>query len=131
LADSIGIIRCCRAFDRQGDVFLCFKLCGVNGLGIQVKCCGHPGVAQQSLNRFYFFAEPDWKVSADRRIRGIGKSNSRLTGIPEVIPNLGGIGPENDIRTWEVWFWRLARLRPILVGSWLTLTLQSRGYSDH
>ena len=35
LFDVIGLIRCCRACDRQGDVLLRFKLGGVNGLGIQ------------------------------------------------------------------------------------------------
>ncbi len=52
----IGLIRRCGACDRQGDVFLRFKLGGVYGLGIQVKRCSHLGVAQQSLNRLYVFA---------------------------------------------------------------------------
>jgi hypothetical protein len=30
----IGLIRCCGAFDLEGEVFLRFKLGGVNGLGI-------------------------------------------------------------------------------------------------
>ena len=52
----IGLIRCCGACDRQGDVFLRFEFGGVNGLGIQVKRGGHLGVAQQSLNRLYVLA---------------------------------------------------------------------------
>jgi len=44
----VGLISSdCRASYRQGDVFLRLKLGGVNGLGIQVKRCGHLGVAAQ------------------------------------------------------------------------------------
>ncbi len=49
-------ISCCRASDHQGDVFLRFELGGVYGLGIQVKCGRHFGVAQQSLNRLHVLA---------------------------------------------------------------------------
>src|ERR1700692_2467692 len=57
----IGLIRCCGACDRQGDIFLRFKLGGVNGLGIQVKCCGHFDVAQQALNRLYVLSPANQK----------------------------------------------------------------------
>ena len=33
----IGLPRCCGARDRQGDIFLRFKLGSVNGLGIKVE----------------------------------------------------------------------------------------------
>ena len=46
LLGVIGLIRCGGACDRQRDVFLRFKLGGVNGLEIQVKRCGQLGVAQ-------------------------------------------------------------------------------------
>ena len=39
--------------------------------------------------------------------------------------------PEDGIPTQEVWFWRFARLKPILFDSRRSLTLQSRRYSDH
>jgi hypothetical protein len=45
------LIGCCRACNRQGDVFLRLKLGGVNGLGIQVKRGDYFGVAQQNLIR--------------------------------------------------------------------------------
>jgi hypothetical protein len=45
----IGLIRDCGACNRQGDVFLRFKLGGVNGLRIQVERGCYFGVAQQSL----------------------------------------------------------------------------------
>jgi hypothetical protein len=37
LFGAIGLVRCCCTCDRQGDVFLRFKFCGINCLGIQVK----------------------------------------------------------------------------------------------
>lgn len=57
----IGLIGCRRAFDRQGDALLRFEFGGVNGLGIQVKRCGHLGVAQRSMNRLYVLASADQK----------------------------------------------------------------------
>ena len=59
----VGLICCCGALDRQGDVFLRLKLGGVNGLGIQVKSRGHLGVAQQTLNRLHVLAP----VNQERR----------------------------------------------------------------
>ena len=57
-----GLIRCdCGACDRQGDVFLRFKLGGVYGLGIQVKRGCYLGVAQQPLNRLYVLAPANQK----------------------------------------------------------------------
>src|SRR5258708_5600096 len=52
----IGLIRCCGACDRQGDVFLRFKLGGVNGLGIKVNRGCYFCVAQQTLHRLYVLA---------------------------------------------------------------------------
>ena len=54
------LIGCC-ACNRQGDVFLRFKLGGVYGLRIQVKRCGHLGVAQQALNRLHVLAPANQK----------------------------------------------------------------------
>ena len=53
------LIRCCRAFDSEGDVFLRFKLGGVNGLGMQVKRGCYCGMAQQPLNRLHVFTSAD------------------------------------------------------------------------
>jgi hypothetical protein len=49
----MGLIRRCGARDRQGDVFLRFKLGGVNRLGIEVKGRARLLVAQKLLNRLY------------------------------------------------------------------------------
>src|SRR6202166_1328781 len=80
------LIRCCRACDRQGDVFLRFKLGGVNGLGIQVKRGCYFGVAQQSLNRLYVLAPADQKrrkamtkVMESESLTGF-QSNANLEG---------------------------------------------------
>ncbi len=55
----IGLIGCGCACDRQGNVFLRFKLSGINRLGIQVKRGCYFGVTQQSLNRLHVFIPAD------------------------------------------------------------------------
>ena len=52
----IGLIRCCGARDRQGNVFLSLELRGVNRLGIQVKSRARLCVTEKLLNRFNVLA---------------------------------------------------------------------------
>src|ERR1700719_1628998 len=88
LFSVIRLIRCCGASDRQGDVFLRFKLGGVNGLGIQVERCGHLGVAQKALNRLYVLAPANQKRR--KTVTEIVKSES-LTGLqPDADLESGG-----------------------------------------
>jgi hypothetical protein len=52
----IGLIRCRATPDCQGDIFLSFKLDGINRLGIQIKGRARLRVAQKLLNRLYILA---------------------------------------------------------------------------
>jgi len=58
---SVLIGCCCATPDRQGNVFLSFKLGGINRLGIQVKGRRHLRVGQQPLNRLYVLAPTNQK----------------------------------------------------------------------
>jgi len=58
---SVLIGCCCATPDRQGNVFLSFKLGGINRLGIQVKGRARLRVAQKLLNRLYVLAPTNQK----------------------------------------------------------------------
>ena len=95
----VGLIRCCRASDRQGDFSLCLQLGGINRVGIQIQYRRHLRVAEKLLNCFYVLSPADQE--SRKRMTEVVESESLISLQPDSGFDGGG---RISITFWRVCF---------------------------